>query len=136
MPLVGGGVGGASNTLNPSGTGSSINYIGNHAYAYSGTVSSNGSSAADTTALKFTTGNSYVRGFLSFQTSEVGGGACYIDLKVNSEIVINILWDGDSHGNRTQPLDIILPPYSDIEVLTGTGNDRTMTVQITGSVYA
>ena len=64
MALVGGG--GAPNVAgsNPTGTGTGLNYIGDHAYAYSGEVDNNGSSA--TTALKFTTGNEYVLGQMHF----------------------------------------------------------------------
>ena len=64
MALVGGG--GAPNVAgsNPTGTGTGLNYIGDHAYAYSGEVDNDGSSA--TTALKFTTGNEYVLGQMHF----------------------------------------------------------------------
>ena len=135
MALVGGG--GAGNTAGSGGIGTSknLNYIGTHGYAYSGPVSSDGSSSADTTALEFNTGNSYLAGFFSFQTTELGGGTCFIDLKIDGQTIIEVIWDGDSHGNRTQPLEIILPPYANIEVLTGTANDRTVTTQITARVY-
>ena len=57
MPLVGGG--GAGNTAggNPAGTGSGINYVGNHAYAYSGNVAVDNNI---TTLLQFNTQNNYV----------------------------------------------------------------------------
>ena len=136
MALVGGGGAGYTAGSNPAGISKGLNHIGNHAYAYSGAVSSDGSSAADTTALEFNTGSSYLVGFFSFQTTEVGGGACFIDLKIDAQTIIQVTWDGDSHGNRTQPLEIVLPPFADIEVLTGTANDRTITTQITGRIYA
>ena len=46
---------GGGNTVsgsNPSGTGSSISYIGNHAYAHSGLI---GSATTEATQLKFST---------------------------------------------------------------------------------
>ena len=42
---------------NPSGIGSSITYIGNHAFAHSGLI---GSTTTEATQLKFSTGNSYI----------------------------------------------------------------------------
>ena len=51
MPLVGGGGAGNIAGGNPAGTGTSLNYIGNHAYAYSGNFSSTGTD--DTTYLEF-----------------------------------------------------------------------------------
>ena len=49
MPLVGGG--GASNTVNPTGTSTGLNYIGDHAYAYSGIHSA--TAGGHTTMLEF-----------------------------------------------------------------------------------
>ena len=59
MALVGGG--GAPNVAgsNPAGTSTSLNYVGKHAYAYSGDVSVSGSL---TTMLEFTTAEQYVVG--------------------------------------------------------------------------
>ena len=52
-PVVGG--------SNPSGTGSSINYIGEHAYAYSGEITS-GSGTTKTLLNFITASNSYIVG--------------------------------------------------------------------------
>ena len=130
-------LGGAGNVAggNPAGTGTSLNYIGDHAYAYSGPISSNGSSTADTVALQFSTGNSYIVGYISFQTTELGGGTCFVDLKINDQVIMDVQWDNDP-TKAPDYLDVILPPYSDVTVLTGTANDKTMTAQITGRVYA
>ena len=58
MPLVGGG--GAGNVAggNPTGTGTSVNYIGDHCYGNSGFLGF--TNAAEVTLLEFTTGNSYI----------------------------------------------------------------------------
>ena len=70
MPLVGGS--GSPNVAgsNPSGTSSSINYIGQHAYVASGQVEvdNNVSTLAD-----FTTGSSYVVGEAMFAMGNAGG---------------------------------------------------------------
>ena len=54
MPLIGGGgAGNVAGGANPSGTGSGINYIGKHAYAYNSITA--GTTDA-TIGLQFTTG--------------------------------------------------------------------------------
>ena len=77
MALVGGG--GAPNVAgsNPAGTGTSLNYIGDHVYAYSGTFQSLNATA---TMLQFTTGSEYIKGQLvcngaiDFSTGNIDSG--------------------------------------------------------------
>ena len=59
MALVGGGGAGNVAGSNPAGVGTSINYIGNHAYAYAGALSA---STSAETRLNFTTGALYIVG--------------------------------------------------------------------------
>ena len=54
---------------NPSGTGTILNYIGSHAYAYSGDVSVDGNA---TTMLKMQTQNSYAVGTIQVGSTESG----------------------------------------------------------------
>ena len=68
MALIGGGgAGNVAGGANPSGTGTSLNYIGNHAYANSGVIQTETSAAPH---LNFTTGGEYIVGELELQ------GAC------------------------------------------------------------
>ena len=65
MPLVGGGGAGNVGGGAPVGVGSSINYIGNHAYAFSGQVTSG--TGTTITMLDFTTAsNSYITANIQF----------------------------------------------------------------------
>ena len=54
---------------NPAGTGSSLNYIGKHAYGYSGVIAVNN---VEKTLLQFSTGNLYIVAKVQFNT---GGSA-------------------------------------------------------------
>ena len=51
---------------NPTGTGTSLNYIGNHAYAYSGLI---GIDDGAPVMLEFTTGNSYLTATFDYGNS-------------------------------------------------------------------
>ena len=75
MALVGGG--GAPNVAgsNPAGTGSSINYVGNHAYAYSGIIAS---TTTEANMLDFTIGNQYVMAQFSWgYDAQIGNDAIF-----------------------------------------------------------
>ena len=66
---------------NPSGTGTILNYIGKHAYAYSGNVSVDGN---HTTMVKMSTQNSYVVGTLQVGSSESGNDDIELILLLNN----------------------------------------------------
>jgi hypothetical protein len=136
MPLVGGG--GASNTVNPTGTGQGLNYIGEHAYAYSGVVSVNNN---ETTMLLFSTGNSYVMAQVNFNTGSTSNDDYLYKVKLNEEIIQEYIFTG-SPADRARPdntIPILLPPYSKVE-LTATNvtdtSDNNQIVSIVGRVYA
>ena len=128
---------------NPSGTGNSINYVGNHAYANSGFFT-----AADTTngldVLAFTTGNSYIVGKLTFngyaaisEPTYGTDGAC--EIKFNDEVVATLKNGTASEVMPTNTIiDIIIPPFTKVVVrLEADGTNATVgaTVMITGRVY-
>jgi hypothetical protein len=87
MALIGGGgspnvAGGGSN---PSGTGTGLNYVGNHAFAYSGEVSVNDN---ETTMLDFTLGaNQYFVGKVQFSYYGGTNQDCQHNIKINGELV-------------------------------------------------
>jgi len=141
MALIGGG--GAGNTAggNPSGTGTSLNYIGDHVYGTSGAIVS---STAATTALEFNTGSNYIIALIQFAGYTIPGNATdgtrgLCSISINSEKVADLLTDYDS-GNmmETSNLKIILPPQSNIKIETessdNTGNFSAYVV-LTGRVY-
>ena len=144
MPLVGGG--GAGNTAgsNPSGIGTSLNYIGNHCHAESGAVSALDS---EQTVLSFTTSSDYIVATFTMTapirmtSSDITNG---VDrgwqLNFNGQTVG--LYKSDS-GPETMPTmieaQILIPPYTAV-VLTCVdsvdSSDFLGTANITGRVYA
>ena len=100
---------------NPSGTGTILNYVGNHAYAYSGDVSVDGNA---TTMVKMQTQNSYVVGTIQVGSTESGNDDIALGLLMNSE---NILTQTFSNTFSTSiegynEIEILIPPFSTIEL--------------------
>jgi hypothetical protein len=144
MALIGGG--GAPNVsggANPAGTGSGLNYIGNHCYAYSGLIP-----IADslTTCLEFTTGNSYAVAELTL----CGGAKHDGGTNVGCNTVFEIYLDGTRNLlvkiesiNETMPamevIPILIPPYTNFKVaFVSDASTANMfnSVSLTGRVYA
>ena len=121
---------------NPSGVGSSITYIGKHAYAYSGEIAIAASSSADTTMLKFETGNQYVLGKLNFSSDGGGSSDIYIDIKIDSQVVFTARYSTSYHASSEQPLPILIPPFAKFEVLMGSDGNENMTSHYVGETYA
>jgi hypothetical protein len=140
MALVGGG--GAGNTLgsNPSGTGTSVNYIGTgpirHCYAYSGVIT-DASSAASSTALKFTTGNSYIQAKLTITNDEASTAAIFIEAFMNGEKVMDQVSDSAASSNPyvANPYYLLIPPYTEFELKLGANASVDFTAWLTGRVY-
>tara|TARA_Y100001963_G_scaffold99544_1_gene137003 strand:- start:225 stop:653 length:429 start_codon:yes stop_codon:yes gene_type:complete len=142
MPLVGGG--GAPNVAgsNPSGTGTNLNYIGEHAYALSGAI------AATTTletALQFTTGTSYMVGTLNFNgyaddddPANRNAGNCLVSF--DSQIVMLLNTGSSAQDMPTEvATKILIPPYTNVLIQvesSADSADQYATVSIVGRVYA
>ncbi len=136
--MLGGGnpVGGA----NPAGIGQSVNYIGNHAYAYSGTVTSSGGQSNPTdTALKFETGSAYINATIAWgntQTSSTADNMFEINMDSQTVFEVKFREGGDSNHTNPKNLHLIIPPYTKFEVLIGTSADpHDFTVTLVGEVY-
>tara|TARA_R100000700_G_C3089495_1_gene91507 strand:+ start:22 stop:420 length:399 start_codon:yes stop_codon:yes gene_type:complete len=132
--MLGGGnpVGGA----NPTGIGKTLNYLGIHAYAYSGTVEITGTTTP-VTMLKFTTGPQYIRAVVQFTSIESGGNDLNFRVLMDSQVVatqsINAAKDFFHDA-----LELIIPPFTQVEcdglnIDTSEGRDSTAT--IVGRVY-
>jgi len=135
MPLVGGG--GAANTVNPAGTGTSLNYIGEHAYAYSGLV---GIPDTATTMLDFSTGNSYVNATFDYGNSTTSGDDIQFKINLNGETIMVTHTRGPVNSSNAglQP-NLILPPFSRVQITGinfGSSTERLCVVSIVGRVYA
>jgi len=139
MALIGG-AGNVAGGSNPSGTGTSLNYIGNHAYAYSGIIASSGSqSAATDTALQFETSNQYVTCVMSWANNQTSGTADnYVLIKMDGIIMFSFRAKEGGDSNHTNPknLYLLIPPYTKFETLVGTSADpANFTVTLKGRVY-
>ena len=119
MALVGGG--GAPNVAgaNPAGVGSSLNYIGNRCYAYSGAISIT-NEVKD--MLVFTTGSELIEAKVNFaSTTEAlsSGVRSGLIIKFNSEIILDCNWIFSNNTNyqySLQPIPLIVPPFTSVVV--------------------
>ena len=137
MALVGGGGAGNVAGSNPAGTGTSLNYIGKHAYAHSGVISVTNT---ELSMLQFSTGNGYIRAIIQFNGGASGGGDNYAyRIKYDSQIVQEYVSNSNTDDSPNQKLNLIIPPYTDVEctaqnVTDTSGNDQI--VSLSGRVYA
>jgi hypothetical protein len=141
MALIAGG--GAGNPVGgTAGVGTSLNYVGDFAYAYSGAADA--ASSSDT-RLKFSTGNEIIVGKITGNgacdaTSLGDGNITSFTIQVNGETVSVMKVDTSTEDSpMTAVNNLILAPYSEVTVLSqsdGAGTDRVTTVLFTGRVYA
>jgi hypothetical protein len=141
MPLVGGG--GAGNTAgsNPSGTGTSLNYIGNHCHAESGTIAA---VASEQTVLNFTTGPEYIVATLTMaapirmDVPGDGRGRNY-QLDYNGQTVGLYMVEAISEDMPSNTeVRILIPPFTSVVLTcydTSTSATHLGTANITGRVY-
>jgi len=138
MPLVGGG--GAPNVsggANPAGTGSNLNYIGNHVYANSGII---GVDQNTTTMLSFNTGSGYIVAKIQVDNSSGSNDDIKYFIKFNSETISS--WYFSTAGNHNEPMNpvyVIIPADTRVEVSAAnqqSTSERNHTAIVTGRVYA
>jgi|TARA_Y100001963_G_scaffold142918_1_gene213095 hypothetical protein len=137
MALVGGG--GSPNVAggNPSGTGTGLNYIGNHAYLTSGNVACNN---VDTTIAKFTTGQNYIDAKIQFHYNTQSSDDMRYTVKINGEVVVSYINNTATGGGSTPDnvLYLLLPSYSDIEFIgknESSSGAQDQNATLTGRVY-
>ena len=137
MALIGGGGAGNVSGGNPSGTGASVNYIGNHVYATSGEITVENSADAGTTLLDFTIGNSYIMAEIHAFNSQASALDDFVHVLIDGEIVCNARYQNANELHQDQPLKILIPPYSRFQYKASTsGATPTWTIILTGRVYA
>ena len=123
-----------------AGTGLGLNYIGNHCYAISGSISVAGASSANTTLLDFSTGSEYLTADLQGFSTERGSAQLYLNVKFNSQDILKTEFDdaGSASGLLDMPIKLIIPPYTHVECLVGieTGATKHWSLIMTGRVYA
>jgi len=141
MPLIGGG--GAGNTAggNPSGTGTSLNYIGNHVYGYSGAIALDGTTN-DNTYMLFTTGPQYIVGTVQFNNLDEGAGTDDMVCKIFFDNQIVQSYRVGSSNIYTSPdntIPVLIPPFTTVKItikdLTQASTIENI-VSLVGRVYA
>tara|TARA_Y100001963_G_scaffold12548_1_gene15723 strand:- start:1022 stop:1426 length:405 start_codon:yes stop_codon:yes gene_type:complete len=133
MALVGGGgspnvSGGAS----PASTGTSLNTIGDFAYAYSGnvTVASGG-----TTMLSFTTGQYLFKGTLQVLSTDASGEDCDMTFTLNGESAMAQKFSNTGNGPAgIYPIDVLIPSDSIVNISIA-GDGRVYSVGLVGRIY-
>jgi len=122
--------------------GKDIHVIGDHAYAFSGLVSTDASNFAS--HLDFTSGNYLFVGNVSFmgptKKSDTGDGANAIfQVTMNGVTIMDAKLStltGDDVGANSMDTPIIIPPYSSVTAgaKSGAGSQKTV-INITGRLY-
>jgi len=131
--VVGGGQSGFGSG-GTAGIGQTLNYIGNHVYAYSGSFNPTSSGA---TYLDFTTaGNAYIRGSIEVNADFAGtGGSNFkIEIKIDGQTVVNERDVGNDYVPGDTEFKLIIPGGSRVEVEI-TGADAAANANFTGEVY-
>jgi hypothetical protein len=124
---------------NPSGTGSGLNYVGNHVYAISGSIEADNN---NTTLLDFTTGGTaYIVAELQIGSDAGSGDDFRYSVEFNGEAIM------DSYAQRTDqgfpnfgfPFKFIIPPETRVTIKADnitSGTARSTYATIMGEVYA
>ena len=131
-------LGGAGNPVGGSFTGpaEALEVIGDHAYAYSGVISDAASGAPSSTMLKFTSGNFYFVGYLDFTDDHVANDNIYLAATMNGTTVINIVYKSAAAGtDNVNPYNLVIPPYTEVEILFGASSNVDGTAWLTGRIY-
>jgi len=143
MPLVGGG--GAGNTAgsNPSSTGTSLNYIGDHCHAESGPFAA---STSIQTLFNFTTSGDYIVATLTMtapiaMTGDIINGKIRgFQLSFNGQAVGLYKVESDAEDMPTMiEARILIPPFTAVTLTcidSATSATYSGTANITGRVYA
>ena len=132
--MLGGGnpVGGA----NPAGVGSVLNFIGDHAYLYTGFSQVNN---VRTTIAKFSTGNLYIVGtFQPQMDTDTGTDNYRYRLLINGEIIISCQTTSATDYSPYEDVEILIPPNSEIEITAENETDSGLNdigAIIIGRVY-
>ena len=120
-----------------AGPGLGIRYIGEHCYAYSGTVTDSSSGTAASVCLDFHTGAEYIEARVSILSDEVGGAGLYTRIELNGEVVFRQNIDSSSSGGHQydNPFYMIIPPTTHFKLLVGANADVDFTAMLSGRVY-
>jgi len=136
-----GGPGGAGNPVGGSFTGpaQALELIGNHCYAYSGTIGL--PQNTETTFAEFTTGNYYSVVDLAVQGNfdSMGSSSLAVNIYLNDAKIVEseTSASNDSVAPFDNPIRFIIPAYTAIKITISKADSGTDAVQtlITGRIY-
>ena len=141
MPLVGGGGAGNTPGSNPSGIGTSLNYIGNHCHAESGPIAALNS---EQSVFNFTTGSEYIVATLTM-TCPINMAAITLGIHRGYQLDFNgqtvglyKLQSTDEEMPSDTEVQILIPPFTAVVLIcidSSSSNDYLGTANITGRVY-
>jgi len=116
--------------------GKSLNYIGKHCYAYSGTLAA---TSAETTFLEFSTGSEYIVGTVQISSSDDSNDDLVMVLYLNGEVItVQISTNTyNAYIAGYNEIEVLIPPFSTfkgtIDVTAGSPTDCQM--MFNGRVY-
>jgi len=133
MPIIAGagnptGSGGA-------GTGTSINYLGNHAYAYSGVLSVTNST---TTMIDATTGTQYLVGKFQPSVNVDTSDNMFFKVLIDGEEIAATLIGSTTSNSPYEEIEIIVAPFTRIQITCANDSSSTgrdCSAVFTGRVY-
>ena len=130
-------IGGAGNPVGGSFTGpaEALEVIGDHAYAMSGSFASAGGGSADTTYLKFTSGNFYLVGSLHIYEKTAGAHERFADVTFNGVNIIEIKGDNNPDWLNIFPIELLIPPYTEVQVDAGSTDAAPFSAVLVGRIY-
>jgi len=136
MALVGGGGAGNVAGSNPAGLGT-LNFIGKHAYAYSGPITDgSGTGSASITVLEFDMpSNAYVVAKLNWISSLSGNSGRFISIEQNSQKIYDGRYDDVAPANTNYIDSILFEPSSHYVVKWGSNTGEIVTLTLVGEVY-
>jgi hypothetical protein len=128
-------ISGGGNTVNPAGTGSVLNYIGGHAYAYSGAISCDNN---ETTLVDAATGNNYI--VAKFQPSVIADTSdnMQFNVKINGELITRVQITSGTATTPFEEVEIIIAPNSRLQITCLNQTDTSANdcaAILTGRVY-
>jgi len=110
-----------------------LSIVANHCYAYSGSVAVSGGSSADTTCLKFTSGDLYALVDVTWFSGQRGNAGRFVDILFNGSTIYKGEYDDVPTGR--DPLPLVIPPHTEFEFKWGCSSSTNVTVVIAGRVY-
>ena len=135
MPLIGGG--GAGNVAggNPVGTGTALNYIGDHAFAYSGVISVTNSTIS---LLDTTIGATYIVAKVQPSVNVDTSDNMFFKILINGEEIYATLIGSTTSNSPYEEVEMIIPSYAHFQVTCendSSSTGRECAVVVTGRAY-